>query len=100
MFLIRCSLYLQHTPLSSKLKWFPGLAFCVENAEVEQITFLFTVLTLLVLQGSYSDDLIFPDDSIDLRPFGSALGCGYKGLGSLFTRFFLLQQWKPLLSAS
>lgn len=70
MFLIRCSLYLQHTPLSSKLKWFPDLAFCVENVKVEQITCLFTALTLLMLQGSYSNDLILPDDSIDLWPFG------------------------------
>lgn len=73
MFLILCLLYRQHTPLRSKLKWFPDLGFCVENFKVEQLIVLFTVLSLLLsyYKVPYINDLLFPVDSIKPWAFGS-----------------------------
>lgn len=42
-----CPRYLQHTPLSFKLKWFPDLGFCIANLKVAEVIVLFIALSML-----------------------------------------------------
>lgn len=65
--------YLQYRPLSSKLKWFPDLGFCVESLKVERLTVLFAVLSLSLAchKVPYINGLLPPVDNIELWAFGS-----------------------------
>lgn len=42
-----CPRYLQHTPLSFKLKWFPDVGFSIANLKVAELIVLFIALSML-----------------------------------------------------